>query len=70
MNDKDELSNCELEVKRLEAELEKYKNAHEYMNDYWDSFISEQQRQINKDLNGIFGKGHKEYLDGLQDSQD
>ncbi len=44
-------------------EKDKYKQAYHYLLEYWESLDKEQQRQANNDLNKIFGKEHKEYLD-------
>ena len=43
--------------------MNKYKKAYEYLMEYWESLSKEQQKQANKDLNKIFGKGHKEYVE-------
>ena len=40
-----------------------YEKAYYYLIDYWDCFSKEQQKQINKDLNKIFGEDHPEYMD-------
>lgn len=41
----------------------KYKEAFEYLSGYWESFDKEQQKEINKNLNKIFGKDHPEYVE-------
>jgi len=43
--------------------MDKYEQAYNYLLNYWDSLDKEQHKQINKDLNKIFGREHKEYLD-------
>ena len=44
-------------------ENNKYKDAFEYLLEYWDSFEKCQRIRINKDLNKIFGKNHPEYVE-------
>jgi len=40
-----------------------YEQAYQILMDYWDSFTKEQKQELNKDLNKIFGKDHKEYVE-------
>ena len=41
-----------------------YERAYQLLLSYWDCFTKEQKQELNNELNKIFGKEHKEYVDG------
>lgn len=43
--------------------LKEYKQAYEYLLEYWDCLDKEQHKQINKDLNKIFTLNTSEQVD-------
>ena len=40
-----------------------YERAYQLLLSYWDCFTKEQKLELNNELNKIFGKEHKEYVD-------
>ena len=47
--------------------MNKYKSAYLFLLEYWESFSKEQKKEINLELNKIFGKKHKELVNDLNE---